>query len=82
MCIAGGAVWRALCNADTEYGQTFNDFTERQLPAEFTSRLVNYANMAKERRQILSLPVAEAMITYKENEESSQVFVPFICETR
>ena len=45
-------------------------------------RLISYVKVASERRHVINLPIAEAMITYKENEESSQVFVPFISEVR
>lgn len=80
---AGGSVWRLLCQSDPQYGQNFNDFTERGNPEEIAVRVISYSTLAKERRHIIHLPIAEAMITYKESgEESSQVFVPFISEVR
>jgi len=79
---AGGSIWRLLCQRDTLYGQTFTDQLEREPSEEMALRIISYANVAKERRQIVNLPIAEAMITFKENEESSQVFVPFISEVR
>ncbi|CAL8106945.1 unnamed protein product [Orchesella dallaii] len=78
----GGSIWRLLCQRDTLYGQTFTDQLEREPAEEMALRIISYANIAKERRQIVNLPIAEAMITFKENEESSQVFVPFISEVR
>jgi len=75
-------VWRLLCQSDLQYGQTFNDYTERGNPEEIALRIISYATLAKERRHIVHLPIAEAMITYKDCEESSQVFVPFISEVR
>jgi hypothetical protein len=80
--LAGGSVWRLLCQNDLQYGQTFNDYTERGNAEEIALRIISYANLAKERRAIVPLPIAEAMITYKDCEESSQVFVPFISEVR
>ncbi|ODN06094.1 Phosphofurin acidic cluster sorting protein 2 [Orchesella cincta] len=80
--ITGGSIWRLLCQRDTLYGQTFTDQLEREPSEEMALRIISYANVAKERRQIVNVPIAEAMITFKENEESSQVFVPFISEVR
>jgi hypothetical protein len=71
-----------LSGADSNYAQSFNDFTERGDPEDFAVRLISYVKVAVERRAVIQLPVAEAMITYKEAEESSQVFVPFISEVR
>jgi len=71
-----------LCQSDPQYGQNFNDLTERGNAEEMALRVISYATLAKERRHIVHLPIAEAMITYKESDESSQVFVPFISEVR
>ncbi|CAG7830373.1 unnamed protein product, partial [Allacma fusca] len=46
----GGSVWKLLCHKDPEYGQTFNDFTERSSPDEMALRILSYAKMAMERR--------------------------------
>jgi hypothetical protein len=80
--LAGGSVWRLLCQSDPQYVQNFNDFTERGNAEEHAIRVIAYSNLARERRHIVPLPIAEAMITYKESDESSQVFVPFISEVR
>jgi len=80
--IAGGSVWKLLCQGDPNYAQSFNDYTERGDADDFALRLVSYAKVATERRFIFNLPIAEAMITYKENQESSQVFVPFVSDVR
>lgn len=55
---------------------------ERVNPDEFAHRLISYVKTASERRQLINLPIAEAMITYKDSDESSQIFVPFISEVR
>lgn len=71
-----------MCQQDALYGQTFTEQLEKEPCEEMALRIISYANMAKERRLIMNLPIAEAMITFKENEESTQVFVPFISEVR
>ncbi|XP_021956417.1 phosphofurin acidic cluster sorting protein 1 isoform X2 [Folsomia candida] len=78
----GGSVWRLLCQSDPQYVQNFNDFTERGNAEELALRIIAFFSVAKERRHIVHLPIAEAMITYKESDESSQVFAPFISEVR
>jgi len=79
---SSGSIWRLLSHSDSNYAQSFNDFIERGDPEEFAMRLIAYVKLATERRQVIILPIAEAMITYKENDESTQVFVPFIGEVR
>jgi hypothetical protein len=57
---------------------------ERNDPEECAVKIITYVKTASERRQVINLPIAEAMITYKDkdSEESSQVFVPFINDVR
>lgn len=82
LVLAGGSVWKLLCQGDSNYAQSFNDFTERGDAEDIALRLFSYAKGAMERRLVFNVPIAEAMITYKENQESSQVFVPFVSEVR
>lgn len=49
---------------------------------ELYNKVVNYLKSAQ---YVLQIPIAEAMITYKDKnieDESSQVFIPFICDAR
>lgn len=56
---------------------------EKSDVAEIVSRIENYLDCSAQNE--VSLPIAEAMVTYKErssDEESSQVFVPFVSDVR
>lgn len=49
---------------------------------ELYSKVVNYLKSAQ---AVLQIPIAEAMVTYKDknvDDESSQVFIPFICDAK
>jgi hypothetical protein len=49
---------------------------------EIIHRIVNYLNNAN---AIIQIPIAEAMVTYKEkslDDESQQVFIPFVCDVK
>lgn len=51
--------------------------------SEIVNRVTQY--LANTNENLINLPVAEAMVTYKEkssDEESSQVFIPFVSDVK
>lgn len=49
---------------------------------EFYQKIVNFINNAQ---TVIQIPIAEAMVTYKDknfDDESNQVFIPFICDVK
>ncbi|CAB3384170.1 Hypothetical predicted protein [Cloeon dipterum] len=78
---------RYLSSLDSMYaayfsGDSWKEMTERLDCQEAMNRIQRYLVAAN---SYVALPVAEAMVTYKErssDEESCQTFIPFINETR
>lgn len=87
------AVARYISGKDEMYAQLFAhpswrdllDSKEDDMTKEIVARIVKYLNGA-DNSSPMQLPVAEAMVTYKEEkatgEESSQVFLPFLSDVR
>ncbi|XP_018904006.1 phosphofurin acidic cluster sorting protein 2 isoform X2 [Bemisia tabaci] len=77
---------RYLSSVDSLYGALFvneswKEALEQNDATELISRISQYLNAA----HTVQFPIAEAMITYKEkssDEESSQIFIPFINDVR
>ncbi|XP_011310124.1 phosphofurin acidic cluster sorting protein 2 isoform X2 [Fopius arisanus] len=74
-----------LASVDTKYAMLFGDewkeLFEREVggAAEGAARVSEYlANVGP----TLLLPIAEAMVTYRETDDSSQIFIPFVNDVR
>lgn len=60
----------------------FDDYNASSSTHDIIHRILNYMNGAN---GVIQLPIAEAMLTYKENnqdDESLQVFIPFVCDVK
>ncbi len=70
-----------FCNGS--WKELFEDHSSSMsLTQEIIHRIVNYLNNAN---AIIQIPIAEAMVTYKEkslDDESQQVFIPFVCDVK
>ncbi|XP_076359704.1 phosphofurin acidic cluster sorting protein KrT95D [Tachypleus tridentatus] len=92
--LGSSIVTRYLGSLDSTYSTNFVDGTWKDLldrmnesqsvsdVQEMGARILNYLNSAN---SLLQLPIAEAMVTYKEkssDEESLQVFLPFISDVK
>ncbi|XP_031785463.1 phosphofurin acidic cluster sorting protein 2 isoform X2 [Nasonia vitripennis] len=76
---------RYLASIDARYALLFGDewreLAEREgaNASESAARVVEYLASSG---TTLQLPIAEAMVTYRETDDSSQIFVPFINDVR
>ncbi|XP_015585151.1 phosphofurin acidic cluster sorting protein 2 isoform X2 [Cephus cinctus] len=74
-----------LGSLDTKYSMLFGDewkeLLEREAggASEGAARVSEYLASAG---PTLSLPIAEAMVTYRETDDSSQIFIPFVNDVR
>ncbi|XP_066589621.1 phosphofurin acidic cluster sorting protein 2 [Prorops nasuta] len=74
-----------LCSIDTRYSLLFGDEwrelleTEGGGAAECAARVSDYLSSSA---TMLPLPIAEAMVTYRETDDSSQIFIPFVNDVR
>ncbi|XP_012231244.1 phosphofurin acidic cluster sorting protein 2 isoform X3 [Linepithema humile] len=70
---------------DAKYSMLFGDEWKELLEregggsSEGAARVSEYLAMAN---TVLLLPIAEAMVTYRETDDSSQIFIPFINDVR
>lgn len=94
--LGGSWLGRYLCSLDTNYASAFGGDAWREVVEraervelckadwqEVVGRISRYLHNTS--GSLLHLPVAEAMLTYKEkssDEESSQIFIPFMNEVR
>ncbi|KAK6638739.1 hypothetical protein RUM43_007007 [Polyplax serrata] len=84
--LGSSSISRYLASVDSTYGAFFTgdkwrDVIEREVN-EVVNRISHYMNSVN---YTILLPVAEAMLTYKErssDDESSQIFVPFVNDVR
>ncbi|XP_076749461.1 phosphofurin acidic cluster sorting protein KrT95D isoform X2 [Xylocopa sonorina] len=76
---------RYLCSIDARYTMLFGDEWKELLEregggaSECAARVTEYLASAG---STLLLPIAEAMVTYRETDDSSQIFIPFINDVR
>ncbi|XP_076638104.1 phosphofurin acidic cluster sorting protein KrT95D isoform X2 [Colletes latitarsis] len=73
-----------LCSIDSKYsilfGEEWKELLEREGGStECAARVTEYLAVAS---TTLLLPIAEAMVTYRETDDSSQIFIPFINDVR
>ncbi|XP_059481521.1 phosphofurin acidic cluster sorting protein 2 isoform X2 [Neocloeon triangulifer] len=82
---------RYLSSLDSMYAASFSGESWKELTERLDSKIECQEAMNRIQRYLVAansyvaLPVAEAMVTYKErssDEESCQIFIPFINETR
>ncbi|XP_046750893.1 phosphofurin acidic cluster sorting protein 2 isoform X1 [Diprion similis] len=76
---------RYLCSVDSRYsmlfGEEWKEIMEREGggATEGAARVTEYLATCG---PLLSLPIAEAMVTYRETDDSSQIFIPFVNDVR
>lgn len=83
--LGSNTLTRYLSSIDTKYSKLFGDEWKELLEregggsSECAARASEYLVTAN---TILLLPIAEAMVTYRETDDSSQIFIPFINDVR
>ncbi|XP_018369659.1 PREDICTED: phosphofurin acidic cluster sorting protein 2 isoform X2 [Trachymyrmex cornetzi] len=83
--LGSNTLTRYLSSIDTKYSKLFGDEWKELLEregggsTECAARASEYLATAN---TILLLPIAEAMVTYRETDDSSQIFIPFINDVR
>uniref|UniRef100_A0ABD2VZS2 Phosphofurin acidic cluster sorting protein 2 n=1 Tax=Trichogramma kaykai TaxID=54128 RepID=A0ABD2VZS2_9HYME len=91
--LGSNSLSKYLASVDGQYAKLFGDewreFAERDSNSssllmqattnDVANRVVEYLAQAD---STLMLPIAEAMVTYRETDDSSQIFVPFINDVR
>ncbi|XP_018052739.1 PREDICTED: phosphofurin acidic cluster sorting protein 2 isoform X1 [Atta colombica] len=83
--LGSNTLTRYLSSIDTKYSKLFGDEWKELLEregggsSECAARASEYLATAN---TILLLPIAEAMVTYRETDDSSQIFIPFINDVR
>ncbi|KAG5336338.1 PACS2 protein, partial [Acromyrmex charruanus] len=83
--LGSNTLTRYLSSIDTKYSKLFGDEWKELLEREgggsneCAARASEYLVTAN---TILLLPIAEAMVTYRETDDSSQIFIPFINDVR
>ncbi|XP_033228222.1 phosphofurin acidic cluster sorting protein 2 isoform X3 [Belonocnema kinseyi] len=74
-----------LGSIDSKYGALFGDDWREMIDreggggSEVAARVVEYLSSAG---STLLLPIAEAMVAYRETDDSSQIFIPFVNDVR
>ncbi|XP_077281116.1 phosphofurin acidic cluster sorting protein KrT95D isoform X3 [Temnothorax americanus] len=83
--LGSNTLTRYLGSIDTKYsklfGEEWKEVLERESGglSEYAARVSEYLATAN---TVLLLPIAEAMVTYRETDDSSQIFIPFINDVR
>ncbi|XP_018305402.1 phosphofurin acidic cluster sorting protein 2 isoform X2 [Mycetomoellerius zeteki] len=83
--LGSNTLTRYLSSIDVKYSKLFGDEWKELLEregggsSECAARVSEYLATAN---TILLLPIAEAMVTYRETDDSSQIFIPFINDVR
>ncbi|XP_023245511.1 phosphofurin acidic cluster sorting protein 2 [Copidosoma floridanum] len=83
--LGSNSLSKYLATIDTRYASLFGDewreLAEREAAgaSESAARVTEYLATSA---TTLLLPIAEAMVTYRETDDSSQIFVPFVNDVR
>ncbi|XP_011642208.1 phosphofurin acidic cluster sorting protein 2 isoform X2 [Pogonomyrmex barbatus] len=83
--LGSNTLTRYLSSIDAKYSKLFGDEWKELLEregggsSEGAARVSEYLATAN---TVLLLPIAEAMVTYRETDDSSQIFIPFINDVR
>ncbi|KYM98831.1 Phosphofurin acidic cluster sorting protein 2 [Cyphomyrmex costatus] len=83
--LGSNTLTRYLGSIDAKYSKLFGEEWKELLEreggglSECAARVSEYLAIAN---MILLLPIAEAMVTYRETDDSSQIFIPFINDVR
>ncbi|EFN82357.1 Phosphofurin acidic cluster sorting protein 2 [Harpegnathos saltator] len=83
--LGSNTLTRYLGSVDIKYSMLFGDEWKELLEregggsSEGAARISEYIATAN---AVLPLPIAEAMVTYRETDDSSQIFIPFINDVR
>ncbi|KAL0128861.1 hypothetical protein PUN28_003912 [Cardiocondyla obscurior] len=83
--LGSNTLTRYLGSIDAKYSKLFGDEWKELLEresggsSEYAARVSEYLATAN---TVLLLPIAEAMVTYRETDDSSQIFIPFINDVR
>ncbi|XP_011695834.1 PREDICTED: phosphofurin acidic cluster sorting protein 2 isoform X1 [Wasmannia auropunctata] len=83
--LGSNTLTRYLGSIDARYSKLFGDEWKELLEreggssSECAARVSEYLATAN---TVLLLPIAEAMVTYRETDDSSQIFIPFINDVR
>ncbi|XP_025990015.1 phosphofurin acidic cluster sorting protein 2 isoform X3 [Solenopsis invicta] len=81
--LGSNTLTKYLGSIDAKYSKLFGDewkeHLEREGSSECAARVSEYLATAN---TVLLLPIAEAMVTYRETDDSSQIFIPFINDVR
>ncbi|XP_011870597.1 PREDICTED: phosphofurin acidic cluster sorting protein 2 isoform X3 [Vollenhovia emeryi] len=83
--LGSNTLTRYLGSIDPKYSKLFGDEWKELLEregggsSEYAARVSEYLATSN---TVLLLPIAEAMVTYRETDDSSQIFIPFINDVR
>ncbi|XP_014471099.1 PREDICTED: phosphofurin acidic cluster sorting protein 2 isoform X3 [Dinoponera quadriceps] len=83
--LGSNTLTRYLGSVDAKYSMLFGDEWKELLEregggsSEGAARISEYLATAN---TVLPLPIAEAMVTYRETDDSSQIFIPFVNDVR
>ncbi|XP_032664421.1 phosphofurin acidic cluster sorting protein 2 isoform X3 [Odontomachus brunneus] len=83
--LGSNTLTRYLGSVDVKYSMLFGDEWKELLEregggsSEGAARISEYLAAAN---TVLPLPIAEAMVTYRETDDSSQIFIPFVNDVR
>ncbi|XP_011265529.1 phosphofurin acidic cluster sorting protein 2 isoform X3 [Camponotus floridanus] len=83
--LGSNTLTRYLSSIDSKYSMLFGDEWKELLEREGGGSIEGAARVSEylaTASTVLLLPIAEAMVTYRETDDSSQIFIPFINDVR
>ncbi|XP_050446133.1 phosphofurin acidic cluster sorting protein 2 isoform X3 [Cataglyphis hispanica] len=83
--LGSNTLTRYLSSIDSKYSMLFGDEWKELLEREGGGSIEGAARVSEylaTANTVLLLPIAEAMVTYRETDDSSQIFIPFINDVR
>ncbi|XP_072754746.1 phosphofurin acidic cluster sorting protein 2 isoform X3 [Anoplolepis gracilipes] len=83
--LGSNTLTRYLGSIDSKYSMLFGDEWKELLEREGGGSIEGAARVSEylaTANTVLLLPIAEAMVTYRETDDSSQIFIPFINDVR
>ncbi|CAL1675801.1 unnamed protein product [Lasius platythorax] len=83
--LGSNTLTRYLGSIDSKYSMLFGDEWKELLEREGGGSIEGAARVSEylaAANTVLLLPIAEAMVTYRETDDSSQIFIPFVNDVR